>query len=173
MQYSCRLSCENTKYTNRKSHRRIKKEKSHLLICLVFSIWPHVLIHITPDSFSGKAFWEELLIHPWQCAAMMSWHLASIASRRDIWSCERWSKPLRLQVEKNSSMGLRKLLNGVEERGVRGKEKGHHPQMAVKPGCDCTGMVECHIVPCVHIYWQVISHLSPFCLWHLSFIQVF
>ncbi len=32
-----------------------------------------------------------------------------------------------------------KLLNGVEERGVRGKEKRHHSRMGVKPGSDCTG----------------------------------
>ncbi len=64
------------------------------------------------------------LIHPWQCSAVMSWHAASIASRRDIWSCGRWSKTFHLQAEKQ-------LLNGVEERGVRGNEKGHHPRMAL------------------------------------------
>jgi len=73
--------CENTKYTNR---------KSHLLIIPVFSIWPHVLIHITPDISSlARLLGKNHLafrIHPWQCSGM-SWHAASIASRRDIWSC--------------------------------------------------------------------------------------
>ena len=34
-------------------------------------------------------------------------------------------------------------------------------------------MVECHIVPCDHIYWQVVPHMSPFCLRHQSFVQMF
>ncbi len=54
-------------------------------------------------------------------------------------------KTFHLQVEK-------KVLNEAEESGVRGKENGHHSRMGVKPVCDCTGMVECHTVPCDHIY---------------------
>ncbi len=53
------------------------------------------------------------LIHPWQCSAVMSWHAASIASRRDI-----WSKTFHL--------------NEVEESGVRGKEDGHHSRMGAR-----------------------------------------
>jgi len=38
--------------------------------------------------------------------------------------------------QKPSISKLRKLLNGVEERGVRERVKGHHPLMGFKPGCD-------------------------------------
>ncbi len=66
-----------------KSHRRINKSN---LICPVFWSWPHVLIHITTDIFSGKASWEEYFGMPypsWFCSAMMSWHAASIVSWMD------------------------------------------------------------------------------------------
>ena len=42
-------------------------------------------------------------------------------------------------VKNLPSPGSVKLLNGVEERGVKGKEKKHHSWMGVKPGSDCTG----------------------------------
>lgn len=45
--------------------------------------------------------------------------------------------------------------------------------MGLKPGCNCTGRVECQIVPCDHIYWQVVSHLSRVYLWHQPLVQVF
>lgn len=46
--------------TNRKSTTIIikKTKQSNFLFCLVFCIWPHVFIHITPDIFSGKG-WED------------------------------------------------------------------------------------------------------------------
>jgi len=62
----------------------------------VFSIWPHVLIHIT--HYSGKASRHleknhlAFLIYPLLCLAGISWDAESIASRREIWSCGRWSK---------------------------------------------------------------------------------
>ncbi len=134
MQYSSHLLCENTKYTNNNKNKQTNKKKPQKnkkksnLICLVFCIWPHVLIHITPDIFSGKASWEESFGMPypsWYCSAVMSWHAASIASWRDM-------------VKNLPSPGSEKLLNGVEERGVRGKEK-RDSRMGVKPGSDCTG----------------------------------
>ncbi len=53
---------------------------------------------------------------PLQCSAVMSWHAASIASWRDIWSCGRWSKTFNLQAHKISSMGLRKGEYGTRKR---------------------------------------------------------
>ncbi len=68
--------------TTTKSHSRIKKRN---LFCPVFWIWPRVLIHITPDIFSGKAFWEESFGMPYPyCSAAISWHAASMASWRDM-----------------------------------------------------------------------------------------
>ncbi len=55
----------------------------------------------------------------------MSLHAASIASWRDIWFCGGWSKTVHLQAHK-------KLLNGVDETGVRGKEDGHHSRMGAR-----------------------------------------
>ncbi len=79
------------------------------------------MFYITPDIFfSGKVSFLCLIL-PCQCSAVMSWHAASIASRRDI-----WSKTFRLQVEE-------KLLNEVEKSGV------NHSRIDVKPVCDCTG----------------------------------
>ncbi len=55
------------------------------------------------------------LIHPWQCSAVMSWHAASIASRRDIWSCGRWSKTISR---------LRKTPQWGWGKGSKGQRKG-------------------------------------------------
>ncbi len=90
------------------------------LICPIFCVWPHVLIHITPDIFSGKASWEEsfdMPFHSWYCSAVISWHSAFIASWRDLWPCGHGQKPSISKLIKNSSMGMRK-----EEQGARKRE---------------------------------------------------
>ncbi len=55
-----------------------------------------------------------------------------------------------------------------------GKEKRRHSRMGVKPCSDCTGNGGCHIVPCDHIYWQVVYQLSPFSgtsLWCIDLLK--
>ncbi len=123
-----------------KKPQKYKKKSTNLLqsssniICLLHL--PHVLIYITPDIFTGKASWEESFGMPYPPLAVFSCDILA-------WTFHLKNLP---------SPGWEKLLSGAEERGVRDKEKWHRPQMDVKPGCDCTGMVECHIVPCDHIY---------------------
>ncbi len=61
------------------------------------------------------------------------------------------------------SPGSLKLLNGVEEREVRGKEKRHHSRMGVKPRLwlhwEWWNATLLHVIT---YNWQVVSHLSPF-----------
>ncbi len=151
-----------------KNCKTLYSNNKFYLIGPVFCVWPHVLIHITPDIFSGKASWEESFGMPYPPLAVFSCDVLACS----IHCIQEGHLVLWTMVKNLPSPGWEKLFNGVEERGVRGNEKGHHPRMGIKPGCDCTGMAECHIVPCDHIYWQV-SHLSPFYLWHKSFVQVF
>ncbi len=58
------------------------------------------------------------------------------------------------------SPGSLKLLNGVEEREVRGKEKRHHSRMGVKPDSDCTGNGG---MPHCPMWSHIIGKWSPTC----------
>jgi len=79
---------------------KIYKQKKPSIVCLVFSIWPHVLIHIMPDISSLARHLGNnhltCLIHPWQCSAVMSWYAASIASRKDI--CSQYEQRFSLTL---------------------------------------------------------------------------
>ncbi len=72
-------------YIQTTTKKATEEQKKSNLFCPVFWIWPRVLIHITPDIFSGKAFWEESFGMPYPyCSAAISWHAASMASWRDM-----------------------------------------------------------------------------------------
>ncbi len=135
-------------YENIQTEKPTEELKKSYLIC-------PVLIHITPDIFSGKDSWEQSwyalsFLILFSCDVL---HAASIASWKDICSCGRCSKTFHLQAQKNSQWGWGKGSKGQGRRDAILEWLSNHALTTL-------GMVECHVVACDHIYWQVVSHLS-------------
>ncbi len=67
-----------------------------------------------------------------------------------------------------------KLLNEVEEREVMARKRDVILEWVSNHALTALGMVGCHIVPCDHIYWQVVYQLSPFSgtgLWCIDLLK--
>ncbi len=67
-----------------------------------------------------------------------------------------------------------KLLNEGEEREVMARKRDIILEWVSNHALTALGMVGCHIVPCDHIYWQVVYQLSPFSgtsLWCIDLLK--
>ncbi len=99
-------------------------------LCLATCSHPHHTWYLLWQGILGIIFWYALsFLVLFSCAILVFSIHCILEGHLVLWT----------MIKNLLSSGSEKLLNGVEERRVRGNEKRNHSRMGVKPGSDCTG----------------------------------